>query len=131
VLRLETQCRTGGISNVRAGERSVLVNFSFLRTATIAAMYRRLGEYRSIPCSQLSVCWGGHNGLTCATYLGMAKRRTADAIIIGEIGHRLLKSRRGRLTHHFRRSLCDRIFMAFRIRSATLRVPIRSITQAR
>src|SRR5262249_19663267 len=48
-----------------------------------------------------------------------------------EIGHRLLKSRQERLTHHLRRSLWDRILMAFRMRSATLRAPIRSITQAR
>ena len=48
-----------------------------------------------------------------------------------EIGHCLLKSRQERLTCHFRRSLWDRIFMALRIRSATLRAPIRSITQAR
>ena len=48
-----------------------------------------------------------------------------------EIGHCLLKSRQERLRHHFRRSLWDRIFMAFRIRSATLRAPMRSITQAR
>src|SRR5262249_47439144 len=63
--------------------------------------------------------------------------RAGEAIVAAanddriEIGHCLLKARRAGLTHHFKRSLWDRIFMAFRIRSATLRAPIRSITQAR
>jgi hypothetical protein len=48
-----------------------------------------------------------------------------------EVGHCLLKSRQERLRDYFSHTLWARIFMAFRIRSATLRAPMRSITQAR